>query len=172
MPHAPANSMTRSQPGSRRAGILVPLFSIPSSASWGIGEIGDLDPLTRWLESAGQRFVQLLPINELPLHERSPYSALSAMAIDPQFITMNAVEDFDALGGESSLDGGLRRRLEVVRSAGAVQYDQVRSLKHAVLHRAYTHFRDREWKSGTRRAAAFRVYMESQAWWLDDYALF
>jgi 4-alpha-glucanotransferase len=31
---------------SRRAGLLVPLFSIPSSRSWGIGEIGDLDRLT------------------------------------------------------------------------------------------------------------------------------
>ena len=92
--------MTRTESGPRRSGILVPLFSVPSSRSWGIGEIGDIAPLARWLESAGQRFVQLLPINELPPHERSPYSALSAMAIDPQLITMAAVEDVDAIGGE------------------------------------------------------------------------
>ena len=164
--------MTRPQPGSRRAGILVPLFSIPSTTSWGIGEIGDIERLARWLESAGQRFVQLLPINELPPHERSPYSALSAMAIDPQFITVNAVEDFDAIGGEQALDSQVRRRLERARSAGAVSYDEVRALKYSVLHRTYRHFRDREWESGTRRAAAFRAFMESQAWWLDDYALY
>ncbi len=41
--------MTSPQPGSRRAGILVPLFSIPSTRSWGIGEIGDIEPLARWL---------------------------------------------------------------------------------------------------------------------------
>jgi 4-alpha-glucanotransferase len=164
--------MTRSQPGSRRAGILVPLFSIPSSTSWGIGEICDIEPLARWLESAGQRFVQLLPINELPPGERSPYSALSAMAIDPQFITMAAVEDVEAIGGEDSLNLNDRRRLDAVRSAAAVDYDEVRALKSGVLHKAYAHFRDRELRSGTRRASAFRSYAESQQWWLDDYALY
>jgi 4-alpha-glucanotransferase len=164
--------MTRSQSDSRRAGILVPLFSIPSSRSWGIGEIGDLEPLARWLESGGQRFVQLLPINELPPHERSPYSALSAMAIDPQFITIAAMEDFDALGGEEKLESSLRHRLDAVRSSGTIAYDVIRSLKNTVLRRAFAHFRDREWRSGTRRASAFRSYMETQAWWLEDYALF
>jgi 4-alpha-glucanotransferase len=164
--------MTRPQPGSRRAGILVPLFSISSSGSWGIGEIGDIARLARWLESAGQRFVQLLPINELPPHERSPYSALSAMAIDPQFITMSAVEDFEAIGGEQGLEPDLRRRLDDVRRAGTVSYDQVRALKTIVLHRAFAHFLKREWRSGTRRAAAFRSYMESEGWWLEDYALY
>jgi 4-alpha-glucanotransferase len=164
--------MTRPQPGSRRAGILVPLFSIPSARSWGIGEIGDLEPLARWLESAGQRFVQLLPINELPPGERSPYSALSAMAIDPQFITMNAVEDFAAIGGEPALEPALRHRLDAVRSAGVIDYPHVRALKNTVLHRCYAQFRDREWQSGTRRASAFRVYMDAEAWWLEDYALF
>jgi 4-alpha-glucanotransferase len=86
--------MTRRAPVSRRAGILVPLFSIPSSRSWGIGEIGDIKTMARWLETAGQRVLQLLPINEMPGGETSPYSALSAMAIDPQFISMAAVEDF------------------------------------------------------------------------------
>jgi 4-alpha-glucanotransferase len=61
-----------SSPGSRRAGILVPLFSIPSSRSWGIGEIGDIERMTAWLERAGQRLLQLLPINEMPPGERSP----------------------------------------------------------------------------------------------------
>ena len=55
-----------------------------------------------WLDRAGQRILQLLPINEMPPQERSPYSALSAMAIDPQFISMAAVEDFEARG-EASL---------------------------------------------------------------------
>ena len=44
----------------RRAGLLIPLFACPSTASWGIGEIGDLAPLTAWLAAAGQRVLQLL----------------------------------------------------------------------------------------------------------------
>ena len=128
--------------------------------------------MTRWLSSAGQRLLQLLPTNEMPPGETSPYSALSAMAIDPQFISMHAVEDFAAIGGEARLSDEERRRLEQVRVSPRVDYATVRSLKHAVLRRAFEHFRDREYATGTRRGSAFRAYAEEQAWWLDDYALF
>src|SRR5688572_30979385 len=117
----------------RRAGLLVPLFSIPSTRSWGIGEIGDIAPLARWLEAGGQRMLQLLPINEMPPGEASPYSALSAMAIDPQFITIADVEDFEEIGGEQGLRQVWRARLASVRNAAAIDYATVRELKHAVL---------------------------------------
>src|SRR5215203_3329115 len=96
----------------RRSGILVPLFSVPSSRSWGIGEIGDIPVLAEWLRTAGQRILQILPINEMPPGERSPYSALSAMAIDPQFISLGQLEDFTAAGGEAQLNPEQRRRLD------------------------------------------------------------
>ena len=164
--------MTSPRPAARRAGILVPLFSIPSEQSWGIGEIGDLVPAARWLERAGQRLLQLLPINEMPPGEASPYSALSAMAIDPQFISIDQVEDFHEIGGEASLDADARARLAAARVAPTVQYGTVRELKQTALRRAFAHFREREWESGTRRASALRAYIQEQAWWLDDYALF
>lgn len=164
--------MTRRRPASRRAGILVPLFSIPSSRSWGIGEIGDVEPMCRWLEAAGQSVLQLLPINEMPPGETSPYSALSAMAIDPQFITLERVEDFAEIGGEEGLEPSLRRKLDQVRVAPAIDYSGVRAVKNAVLRRCYARFRDREWATGTRRAAALRAYVAEQVWWLEDYALY
>ena len=102
---------------SRRAGLLIPLFSIASTRSWGIGEIGDLEPTCAWLARAGQRVLLMLPINEMPQTESSPYSALSAMAIDPQFITLGDVEDFAAIGGERALEPEWRARLDAVRSA-------------------------------------------------------
>jgi 4-alpha-glucanotransferase len=161
------------RPGSsRRGGILVPLFSLASSSSWGIGEIGDLRPVTAWLAAAGQRLLQLLPINEMPPGEASPYSALSAMAIDPQFISMALVDDFAAIGGEASREPDERSRLDAVRVAPTIDYPTVRSLKLTALRRAFAYFRDTEWAGGTRRAAAFRAYMQEASWWLDDYALF
>ena len=78
----------------RHAGIMVPLFSIPTRSSWGIGEISDLEPLSRWMSSAGLDFVMLLPLNEMEEGQSSPYSALSAMAVDPIFIALRDVEDF------------------------------------------------------------------------------
>lgn len=164
--------MSPPPPGTRRAGILVPLFSLTSSRGWGIGEIGDIETIARWLQGAGQTILQLLPINEMPLGESSPYSALSAMAIDPQFISIYAVEDFAAVGGEEALSGALRAQLDKVRAAPAVDYHAVRELKYAALSLAFAHFRGIELASGTRRAATFRAYLEEQAWWLDDYALF
>ena len=164
--------MTPPRPGSRRAGALIPLFSIPSSRSWGIGEIGDIAPMVGWLEAAGIKILQLLPINEMPPGEMSPYSALSAMAIDPQFITMDDVEDFVAIGGEDALEPALRARLDAVRVAARIQYAEARGLKNTALRRCFVQFRSVDLAGGTKRAAAFRAYVAEQRWWLDDYALF
>jgi len=164
--------MSRTRHGTRRAGLLIPLFSIGSSRSWGIGEIGDIETVARWLEGAGQTVLQLLPINEVSPRETSPYSALSAMAIDPQFISLAALEDFDAAGGERALDASQRARLDAVREAPAIDYPIVRELKHVALARAFAHFRGTELAGNTRRAAAFHAYAEQEAWWLDDYAIF
>jgi len=155
---------------SRLAGILIPLFSMPSSESWGIGEIGDIPRMARWLESAGVRLLQFLPINEMPPSETSPYSPLSAMAIDPQFISVGQMEDFAAIANH--LAGDFRSRLEAARNSAGVDYRAVRDLKENALRRSFERFRDTELASGTRRAAAFRAYTRDQAWWLDDYALF
>ena len=101
----------------RHAGVLVPLFSIPSRASWGVGEIADLPQFARWLAAAGLDLVQLLPVNEMEEGQNSPYSALSAMAIDPVFIALRDVEEFADAGGEAALDPADRARLEEARRA-------------------------------------------------------
>jgi 4-alpha-glucanotransferase len=128
--------------------------------------------MSAWLARAGQRMLLMLPINEMPLTESSPYSALSAMAIDPQFNTLGAVEDFTAIGGERALEPQWRARLESVRSTPAVDYASVRALKSMALHRAFARFHEKEWKRDSPRAARFSAYANEQSWWLDDYALF
>ena len=116
--------------------------------------------------------LQLLPINEIAPGDASPYSALSAMAIDPQFISLGRLEDFAALGGEARLEPDLRARLDEVRAAPAIDYAAVRDLKEGVLRRSFARFHDTEWRGGTHRSAALRAYIRDQAWWLDEYALF
>src|SRR5215218_3614037 len=113
----------------RHAGVLVPLFSIPSHRSWGIGEIPDLPRFAWWLSAAGLGFVQLLPVNEMADGQNSPYSALSAMAIDPIFISPAAVPEIEALGGETLLTDDERATLKRAREARAVDYAAVRALK-------------------------------------------
>lgn len=158
--------------GTRRAGLLIPLFSCPSSSSWGIGDIGDLGPVTRWMARARLRVLQLLPINEMAPGQSSPYSAISAMAIDPIFISVPAVPDFARLGGEAALDPEARATLDAVRRARAIDYARVRRLKQTALGAAFRQFVDLEWSRGTDRARALDAFVNEQAWWVEDYALF
>jgi 4-alpha-glucanotransferase len=156
----------------RHAGLLVPLFSIPSRESWGIGEIADLPRLGAWLEEAGFSFVQLLPINEMADGQNSPYSAMSAMAIDPIFIAPSAVPDVQALGGEALLTPEERAALAAVRSARGIDYGTVRRIKMRALRAGFEHFRAVEWDANTTRAHRLKLFLDRARWWLDDYALF
>ena len=65
--------------------------------------------------------------------QSSPYSALSAMAIDPIFIAVGDVPEFAEAGGEPSLTPGQRGALEQVRRSRAVDHGSVRDLKTQVL---------------------------------------
>jgi 4-alpha-glucanotransferase len=156
----------------RRAGVLLPLFACPSTTGWGIGDIGDVAPVARWLSAAGLGALQLLPINEMAPGEQSPYSAISAMAIDPIFICMADVPDFAAIGGEAALSPGDRTALAAARQAPHVDYRAVRRLKGAAQRAAFARFLDAEWARDSDRARELRTFVSEQAWWIEDYALF
>ena len=156
----------------RTAGLLAPLFSIPSTQSWGIGEIGDLEPMAAWLKDAGMGVLQLLPINEMAPGQSSPYSAISAMAIDPIFISLRDVPDFAAPGGESRLELGDQVVLRAVRDRSRIDYASVRRVKEHALRLAFSYFWDVDWVRGTARAGSFAAFCAWEEWWLADYALY
>jgi 4-alpha-glucanotransferase len=158
--------------GGRAAGLLLPLFSMPSSRSWGIGEFADLPAIARWMRQAGLRVLQVLPLNEMAPGQASPYSAISAMALDPIFISVPDVPDFHELGGEDTLDAALRGLLDHARAHRAVDYWSVRTLKDRVLRSAFRRFLQHEWAGESERARQLRDFVAEQSWWLDDYALF
>jgi 4-alpha-glucanotransferase len=164
----PNGSLTRD----RLAGLLVPLFSIPSTRSWGIGEIGDIEPMAAWMKDAGLRVLQLLPINEMAPGQTSPYSAISAMAIDPIFISLGDVTDFTTPGGESRLELADQVALKAVRDRSRVEHVTVRRIKEHALRLAFSFFWDVDWVRGTGRAGAFAAFCSWEEWWLGDYALY
>jgi 4-alpha-glucanotransferase len=159
-------------PSTRRVGLLAPLFAIPSSRSWGIGEIADLVPFCAWLREAGCGTLLMLPVNEMAGGGHSPYSALSAQAIDPLYISLWALDDHVALGAEQGLGAETARALAAVRASRRIDYDEVRRLKGPALRAAFRRFLADEWRQETARAAAFHDFRVAEAWWLDDYALF
>lgn len=156
----------------RHAGLLIPLFALPSRESWGIGEIGDLPRLGRWMADGGFSFVQLLPINEMADGQNSPYSAMSAMAIDPLFISPAAVPDVGTLGGEDCLPPVERTLLKKARASTSIDYAAVRTVKRFAFRAGFDHFRAHEWTRDTNRALRLKAFIEQERWWIDDYALF
>ncbi|MGE0865823.1 MAG: 4-alpha-glucanotransferase [Vicinamibacterales bacterium] len=156
----------------RRSGIIVPLFAMASSRSWGIGEFADLPMFARWAGEAGQSIVQILPINEMPPIERSPYSAMSAMALDPIYIALPQVVDFAGLGGELAMDEADAAALRGLRQSTRVEYLEVRRLKERWLRRSFERFARLEVSRGSPRAMRFESFVAAEAWWLDEYALF
>ncbi len=156
----------------RQSGISVPLFSLASSQSWGIGEFTDLAMFARWAAEAGQSLLQILPINEMPPIERSPYSAMSAMALDPIYISLPQVVDFAGQGGELALTDDDMATLRSLRQSPRIEYAEVRTLKERWLRKCFERFLRLEVSRGTPRAGKFDAFAAEEAWWLDEYALF
>src|SRR5262249_6477331 len=100
------------------------------------------------------------------------YSALSAMAIDPIFISPSAVPELQALGGETVLKKAERAELARVRQASAIDYVAVRALKTRALRAAFNYFVREEWQKKAARARQLRLFQGRERWWLDEYALF
>ena len=144
----------------------------PVARSWGIGEIADLVPFARWLRSAGLDFVQLLPINEMQEGQSSPYSALSAMAIDPIFIALDDVDELGGGGEERSTRDRTRwqalRQRPARRLRRGARAEEPRASRPRSRRFARSSAEDRR----PSRSRAFARFAEREAWWLDDYALF
>ena len=156
---------------SRRAGVLIPLFSIRArERSWGLGEIPDLVPFARWAQRAGFSVVQILPVNQPSGGQESPYAACTSFALDPVYIALDAVEDFHGAGGIAALPADLKTRLEAARAAPRVRWEDVRPVKEAALRLAYRHFAATA--PGTARAAELEAFANEEGDWLDEYTLF
>ena len=149
----------------------MPLFSAASSTSWGIGELGDVASLVRWLSSAGFDRLMLLPLNAMARQQSSPYSAMSAMAIDPVYVGVSRLVDFETSGGTAALGLDARMNLGAARTREAVAYNAVRRAKDEALHLSFDRFVADEWDARTPRAAALASYIDRERAWLDDYAL-
>lgn len=156
----------------RRRGVLLPLSSAISTRSWGIGECGDLPALASWLASGGFSDLMLLPLGTMADGQSSPYSACSAMALDPVYLSIESVDDFHRAGGVAALPGPARDALDTARASARINFTAVRMAKSAALEMAHASFLSEEWAEHTARAAELAAYIARERWWLDDYALY
>ena len=157
---------------SRHAGVMLPLFSAPSSRSWGAGELPDLATLSSWLASAGFDRLLILPIGVIAGDGTSPYSAMSAMAIDPMYVSLDELPDWQHLNGAEALNPELRAAIDSAMRSKTVQYDAIRLAKTEALSLSFERFLRDEWAELTTRASRLAGYIARERWWLDDFALY
>jgi 4-alpha-glucanotransferase len=156
----------------RRRGVLLPLPAAVSTTSWGVGDCGSVPALAAWLASAGFSDLMLLPLGTMADGQSSPYSACSAMALDPMFLSIDAIDDFHRAGGLAAMPGAAREALDGAKASARVNFSAVRLAKSAALDLAFTSFLDDEWVAHTARAARCAAFIARERWWLDDYALY
>ena len=147
----------------RAAGTAVPVFSLRSEKSFGVGEFNDLKALVDWAALTGQKVLQLLPVNDTTMtgtwEDSYPYNANSSFALHPQFIHLPAAgveEDEEYVS--------LRNELNALPE---VDYEMVNNEKRRLLGKAFA-------RTGRRVTAtkAYRKFVEENASWLLPYAAF
>ena len=77
----------------RAAGVCVPVFSLRSEQSCGVGDFGDLYCFIDWAAEVGMKVIQLLPVNDTTdTHQWGdsyPYNIMSAFDLHPHYIDLN-----------------------------------------------------------------------------------
>ena len=162
-PAAPAGRQWRRIGTDRRLGIAVPLFSLRSSRSAGIGDVADLEMLVDWCVEIGASVVQLLPLNDLGT-DSAPYCAISAFALDPVHV---ALDRLDEVQRDAALRDRVRGLSQVLERAPRVDYTAVRREKMAVLEAAFAVGRE-----ALSDAAGFEGFVAANRDWLEDYVLY
>lgn len=144
----------------RSSGILLHPTSLPGR--FGIGDLGqEAYQFVDFLLATGQQVWQVLPLGPTGFGN-SPYLAYSALAGNPLLINLEWLVA-DQLLKESDLAN--LPAMPVFQ----VDYDRVVTVKMPLIRRASERFQ----KFATpERLANFDAFCQTQAYWLDDYALF
>lgn len=142
-----------------QSGVAVPLFSLHSKDSVGIGEFLDLIPFGAWAKKCGFDVIQILPVNDTGL-ESSPYSARSAFALNPAFIRLQIID-----GAENFLKEIENSRKEFAGDA-TVRYAEVARRKRSILREI---FKSRY--AQLSRNVALTKWVEANPW-VKPYAVY
>jgi len=144
----------------KRTGVAVPLFSLYTSKSTGIGEFRDLKIFSRWCSDCGFSIIQLLPMNDLG-GDFSPYNSLSSFALEPAYLSFTGLEGVKKWSFRKEISE-LKNRFVTVNER--VNYD-IKKEKLNLLKKIFDTVKDSD-------SEMFIKYREENKEWLRDYALF
>jgi 4-alpha-glucanotransferase len=151
----------------RGAGVAIPVFSLRSERSFGVGEFLDLPLLADWARRAGLKLIQILPVNDTSAThtwmDSYPYAAISAFALHPLYLNLERVA-----GSENgALIGGLARRRQELNALDTVDYEAVMKAKLDLVRKIFPAQREK-----TLASAAYRTFCANNEHWLAPYAAF
>lgn len=147
------------------AGTLVPVFSLRSASSFGVGDFGDLKKMIDFISTTGQRVLQILPINDTTTThtwtDSYPYSCISVFALHPQYADLSVLP---ALEDEEQRERfeALRRELNALPQ---IDYERVNNAKDEYLRILFSQIGRK-----TMSNARFKRFFNEQQQWLVPYA--
>ncbi len=154
-------------PNWKCAGVVIPVFSLRSSKSYGVGDFGDLKTLVKWAVRTDMHAIQILPINDTTktysCSDSYPYNAISIYALHPIYCDLNALT---RLEDKLNMEKFMMKQQEL-NSLPYLDYDTVIQLKRDYLRLVF----QQEGKE-VLKSDAFKSFFADNADWLMPYAAF
>lgn len=151
----------------RCAGTVIPVFSLRSQESFGVGDLNDLHKLVDWVKHTRQRIIQVLPMNDTTTthswRDSYPYSAISIYALHPMFLSLTWLGELNDKE-KAAQYAAIREELNALE---AVDYERVNRYKLAYCRDYFA--QAGEALLETPEAQAFLTQNES---WLMPYAAY
>lgn len=151
----------------RFAGVAVPVFSLKSDSSFGIGEFNDLKLLGQWCHKVGMKMIQILPINDTNTDgswdNSYPYKAISTKALHPIYLNL------DKMGSLTDEEDNkyFKQQAQILNDKDFVDYPEVMRVKTEYFRKIFA----QTWEE-VRDSDDYRVFYEENKEWLLPYSAF
>lgn len=151
----------------RYAGVALPVFSLRSHLSGGIGEFSDLKLLAEWAKLTGQKIIQILPINDTTTdgswRDSYPYNCISVFALNPIYIRVDEIGDFPT----QEIEEDFRTESQRLNKLQFLDFEKVYQLK-----KKYSYILFKEHWDRCKREHSYREFVSKNREWLNEYALY
>ena len=147
----------------RGAGVAIPVFSIRTEESFGVGEFRDIKKMVDWAVATGQNFIQLLPVNDTSMtgtwQDSYPYNAVSSFALHPQFVCLTAAG--------IKADKSYKTLQAELNALPKVDYERVNNEKMRLLKKLFAAKSPK-----LAEDARYQEFVKRNDYWLVPYAVF
>lgn len=149
------------------AGVALPVFSLRSKNSFGVGEFTDLRLLIDWAVKCGLRIIQILPVNDTNAQhnwqDSYPYAAISAFALHPLYLNLEKC----AGRKHAHLLKPLKKKQKELNALAEVDYEEVFKIKMLAIKELYELH-----KEELENDPGYLTFFQENSHWLQPYAAF